>query len=162
MIVVIQKNMHTLLRLALAAALFALCATAASAQSSDNLIVPGQRIGRITIGMPVAEVYAVLGAPTKTFKLESQTQYLYSDVNVIIEDSTQQVGLAGAVSSKYKTREGVGIGSADIEVRAKLGNFSTVKQIPNGAAYCYQSAMFIVTRNGVVEQLAVSPQYKCD
>jgi hypothetical protein len=144
------------LRLALAAALVVLSPVAASAQSNDNLIVPGQRVGQIQLGMPVAQVYAILGAPSRTDKLEEETHYVYSDLNVVIKDSTQRVDVVNETNSKYRTREGVGVGSQDIEVRAKMGNFSTVKQIPNGAVYCYRSGMILVTKNGIVDWIGVN------
>jgi outer membrane protein assembly factor BamE (lipoprotein component of BamABCDE complex) len=72
--------MRTTLRLALAAALLALLSIAASAQSNDNLIVPGQRIGPTYIGMTLAQLYKALGKPNRTLNMGEDIYYYYDSI----------------------------------------------------------------------------------
>jgi hypothetical protein len=110
------------LRLGLVVALTAFVAVDTNAQSDDRLIVPGQRIGNVSLGMSLAQLYAARGAPKKTLTIPSgDTQYVWDDVLVWVNAGAQTVSSAAALSPVYKTAEGIGVGSSDLEVRAKLG-----------------------------------------
>ena len=131
-----------------------------SAQSSDRLIVPGKRIGALYVRMPLAELSSIFCAPVEVLNGTGSSLYIFKDTRFdafTVKDATKQVIDMTTFSPEYKTREGVGVGSSDTDVRAKHGNFSTVRKVPeNGnTIYCYNSGMRIVTNKGVVTKVHI-------
>jgi hypothetical protein len=145
--------------LLIAVALLALTTAAASAQSNDNLIVPNRRIGKVTIGMSVAQLYNVMGKPNKTdvFALQGESFYQFNDLDVGVANDDQLVGSVLTSSSKYKTAEGLGVGSENLELRAKGGEVcATQSGLAPGEVYiAYKEILFITDTQGKVRRVRV-------
>ena len=134
--------MRTTLRLTLAAALFALSAVAASAQS-DSLIVPGQRIGAVARGITAAELYKIMGNPQKSRAMEDFVVYEFELLQVITR-ADRVVGIHTS-GPTYATREGLHVGSSVLEVRAK-------RRSPDLAGHylCYNAGIAFHVNEAVV------------
>src|SRR5215831_12744563 len=106
------------------------CASAPSAPQSsakipsnnDHLIVPGQRIGQVSLGMSVQQLIATLGTPVKSEPYGGGNRSNNSfSIGLDVDVSGTAVDGIFARNSTYKTAEGVGLGMSDLEVRALLG-----------------------------------------
>jgi len=51
---------------------------------NDNLIVPGQRIGPVFLGMTEQQLYHKLGEPTSTLTAPGTVNYLYPTLQVCV------------------------------------------------------------------------------
>ena len=67
--------------------------TSASAKSvvRDNTIVPGKRIGPVSVGMPVSQLYDVMGEPTQTQKGRGIERYVFEGLEVVVDDTDESV-----------------------------------------------------------------------
>jgi len=111
----------------------ALCASGASAQSSDSLLAPG-RAGRVTIGMIVEDVYAAFGRENvKLIDLYSEGMFTPAvqifvapdrAVPIVVANIDQVCGryrITGisALSPRFRTVDGLGVGSTVGEIRKR-------------------------------------------
>ena len=110
------------------AALAAAPATAAPERAM--VIVPGQQIGKIRIGMPLAQVRAVLGRPTLmnrrlrvgfTRYVEYDWGYGRWTVGFSGRGSAARASLIGTTVRSERTRERVGVGTLQARVQAVYG-----------------------------------------
>jgi hypothetical protein len=153
--------------LALAAALFVLSTAAASAQSNDNLIVPGQRIGKAYIGMPIGELSGALGKTKTTYMRPSGdwVNYCFADLCLRV-GASQTVTAIWTESVKFRTREGAGVGSQDLEIRTALGPPLCVIQAASGMpgpALIYRQLSFQNNKTGEVVQVEIATRTdRCD
>ena len=114
------------------AAVFVLAAVAAApsaaAPKRELLIVPGQQIGKVRIGMSLAQVRRALGRPTGVNK-RTRTAFGGTYVEYDWGYGRWTVGLSGRARSlrvslvattvrRERTREGVGVGSLLSRVKA--------------------------------------------
>jgi hypothetical protein len=149
--------MRIALRLAFAAALLALSSTAASAQSSDHRIVPGQRIGSIRIGMLMDEVTAALGQPSKKYQDDGGAQYIYDSGGRLYVVFTGRIAprVVGVTteSPSYVTDKGIRVGSSVFDAARAYGE--TFKDM-EGISMRYDSlGMFFSVQGGKIIQVGV-------
>lgn len=76
----------------------------------DTLIIPGTRIGPITLGLPTAKVREVLG-PGQLRPEGEGTVCLYPEVGLAIYSQSDRVVSVTARSPIFATRRGVQVGS---------------------------------------------------
>src|SRR5687768_7177462 len=109
--VFIRMKTRLLLALACVAALLLdACETAqptpvTQAPIFDNLIIPGQRIGPVSIGMTRAELLRVKGEPEETQRLTDAMVYRWSGLRVTVADDNSQVYSVSVDDPAFKTRE---------------------------------------------------------
>src|SRR4051794_38225441 len=117
-----QKTAIALTCLALAClALTACSSTPFEAPQDDNKIVPGHRIGAVSIGMEAKDVLEALGTPRESTKLPQRTVNAFADgLTVVVRDSDLRVISVGTNDAWYTTAEGIRAGSSELEVRAQL------------------------------------------
>jgi hypothetical protein len=128
----------------------------------DHLIVPGKRIGPVSIGMSAKQLLDALGAPKSTYRFTDASSNEFSNgIEAVVDDATLQVWrvqvqLASPGASAYATAEGVGMGLTDLEIRARLGNPDSVETINelNSRRYCYPG-LAIETDQGKSARLSV-------
>ena len=145
----------------LSAALFASAATSGHA---DSLIVAGQRVGPIRIGMTATELYKAMGDPTSTYETNSGlTIYSYGDADALTAQCWDgRVRTVGVSSSEYKTAQGVRVGDSQLALLAKMGQPASRKPGPrrtDGKAfffYLYRGIVFNV-EGGIVTSMSVDP-----
>ena len=89
----------------------------------DTLIVPGQRIGPIAVGMPGTQLLAALGSPVESMHLPwSETQVRFSNgLLATVRDSDNRVPYAVVNDARYATKEGTRVGLTEFEVRTRQG-----------------------------------------
>jgi hypothetical protein len=118
------RSRHKLVPLALAAALVALSA-AASAQSDDHTIIPGERVGPVQLGMSADEVVGHWGRPEEIEPDKNGgTFYRYASRGILVvlsDDAKPEVSLIVVTDKSYATDKGVRVGSASSEVVSAHG-----------------------------------------
>lgn len=88
--------------------------------ASDNLIVPGTRIGPMTLGLSEDEVVRLLGKgqmrPVKTGVL-----HLYENLGLVVYIEEEKVTSVTVRSPQFETRQGIRVGSDIDLVLSHLG-----------------------------------------
>src|SRR4030095_10610062 len=123
----------------------------------DNLIVPGKRIGPVSVGMSVSQLYDVMGEPTQSEKLRGTERYVFEDLEVVVDDADQSVNSVAIASSDYATADHIKVGLADLGVRAKLANLSARLLIKeeSGTMTYFTAGMAVVVSGGYVKSITV-------
>lgn len=121
------------------AMLLAISSTASAQTDEQHLIIPGQRIGPIILGMSIEAVNSTMGRPVlgrssgdleveywfpSTHPIESFIVLFYSGPDSVTLGGVIAIGIYQDAS--YVTREGVHVGSNVEEVRAAFGGPSNV------------------------------------
>ena len=123
----------------------------------DNLIVPGKRIGPVSVGMSVSQLYDVMGEPTQSEKLRGTERYVFEDLEVVVDDADQSVNSVAIASSDYATADHIKVGLTDLGVRAKLANLSArllIKEEAGTMTY-FTAGMAVVVSGGYVKSITV-------
>jgi hypothetical protein len=141
-----------LLTVALAA-----CATA-PLTLNDNLVVPGERIGEVEIGMPLSTLLALKGTPLKTTPMRGTeaATYQFDGLTVGAHDEVYWIV---ATDPKFHTQGGVAPGAEQIFARASFGRPSCVISKDQATSYDYKGFYFEVDNStGKVTQVGVRPK----
>jgi hypothetical protein len=115
----------------------------AAAQSNDQIIVPGERVGSVRLGMSEGELYSALGDPQQTIDMgRGWLEYDYADKLRVTVGNGRVVNIAVAYGATgYQTAEGVRVGGSALSARALLGPPPLTKIFKAGnpwvTAYCY-------------------------
>lgn len=145
----------------------AACASAPSAKrmlsQDDNLIVPERRVGEVYLRMPVADLLRVMGAPLRTQPIPDSTATTYSFEGMHVTADSRVYWIV-ATSEKYRTAEGVGPGSEQIEVRARHGKPDCAGTRGDSTTYDYDGHYFTVDNiSGKVTMVGVADDFDhCD
>ena len=125
----------------------------------DHLIVPGKRIGPVSVGMSVSQLYDVMGEPTQSEKGRGTARYVFEDLEVVVDDGDQSVNSVAIASSDYATADHIKVGLTDLGVRAKLANLSArllIKEEADTMTY-FTAGMAVVVSGGYVKSITVRP-----
>jgi hypothetical protein len=88
----------------------------------DTLIVPGQRIGPISIGMTAGELLRVAGAPTNSTRFKDGSANRFGNgIGAFVADDSGRVFSVNTADPRYRTVGGVGTNSSDLEIRSNFG-----------------------------------------
>jgi hypothetical protein len=139
---------------AIAATGLSACATA-PLTLNDDLIVPGERIGEVEIGMPLASLMALKGTPLRTVPIPGteSTSYTFDGFTVGAHDEVYWII---AEDPKFHTAHGVAPGGEQIFARASLGKPKCVVTKDHLTIYDYGNIYFNVDNgSGRVAQLGV-------
>jgi hypothetical protein len=111
---------------------------------NDNLIVPGERIGPIFIGMTEAELYKKMGDPSRTVRGDDGTwlRYRYDSthLSVQVNPSTHKVNVIDNYQIDYfpyATREGVAIGWSELHLQTLPWTLAWKKHHPDPQQPCW-------------------------
>jgi hypothetical protein len=125
----------------------------------DDLVIPGQRIGEVQIGMPLATLLAVKGNPTTTAPIAGTEATTYTFPDGLTVGAHDEVYWIIAEDARYHTSAGVRPGVEQIFARASFGKPRCVESRPETTVYDYGNIYFDVdnvlgkvTRVGVVGQ----------
>jgi len=141
----------------------------------DRIVVPGERVGPILLGMSLTRLVEVIGEPVSSSASHipsgrNALLYRYADPDaspdgallVMVRETDQTVysiQIDGIES--FQTREGVRHGSSEALVRASFGKPQSVQESRSGEiprVYCYLSGLAIrLNTTGHVEGLTVFP-----
>lgn len=150
-------------------------AAAAEVLLHDRLIIPGERVGPILLGMSLRNLVEVVGEPISSGAARipsgrSAMIYRYADPDaspdgamlVMVREYDQAVySIQIDRIESFQTREGVRYGSSEARVRSSFGKPEAIQH--SGAAdipraYCYLSGLALrLDPKGNVESLTVFP-----
>jgi hypothetical protein len=175
---------HWLASLALASALMAGCSSEPSNLDlpirdpvHDTLIVPGDRIGPVYLGMPLRQVLEVMGDPQESLEwgqdgfsgmlYEWGDQFaIYSGVrrlaratlSVTVSNADQRVRVVSVGDLGYQTADGLRFGVSGARAVANLGSPAETKSLATGLNYCYRSGIHFGTdHTGTINWIRVFP-----
>lgn len=144
------------------AILAAACATA-PLTIDDDLVVPGERIGEVEIGMPLSNLIALKGTPYKTVPISGTeaTSYSFEGLTVGAHDTVYWII---ATDPRFRTAGGVAPGVEQIFARATLGKPKCVVTRDDVTVYDYGKLYFDVDNgSGKVRQIGVQKRTQtCD
>ena len=86
----------------------------------DELIVPGHRIGPVSLGMTLQDLYRTMGNSTSSDRSRDGFRYEFGSLIVDVLAANQKV-MSITTTGSHATREGIGIGSSELAVRATYG-----------------------------------------
>jgi hypothetical protein len=129
----------------------------------DKLIVPGERIGPIFIGMTETNLYKKLGNPSTTVRGSDGTWIRYgynnSGLSTQVNPSTHKVNVVDNYQQTYfpySTREGITVGSSELQTQVLPWKLLWKKESPYGQCWTFQyTGMRVFTCNGIVTSIAV-------
>lgn len=107
-----------------AATLLVLGATSAATMAwaqADTLIVPGARMGSIALGMSAKQLLAAAGAPTNADSGDKGAQYWWGKTSAAATVRPDAVTTVSTEDPRYRTADGLGVGSSELQIRASLG-----------------------------------------
>lgn len=149
--------------LALALAMAKGCASPGPLTLNDNTIVPGERIGEVQIGMPLATLMALKGTPLSTTPIpgSAATTYVFDGLTIGAHD---QVYWIIANDPRFHTQTGVAPGAEQIFARAALGQPKCVASHEMTTTYDYGDIYFdVANATGKVTQVGVQKKTQtCD
>jgi hypothetical protein len=144
------------------AALAAACSTA-PLTLNDNLVVPGERVGEVEIGMPLSTLMALKGTPYKTVPISGTeaTSYSFEGLTVGAHDTVYWII---ATDPRFHTENGVAPGVEQIFARASFGKPKCVVTRGDITVYDYGKLYFDVDNGtGKVRQVGVQRKTQtCD
>jgi hypothetical protein len=144
------------------AILAAACATG-PLTIDDDLVVPGERIGEVEIGMPLSSLIALKGTPYKTVPISGTeaTSYSFDGLTVGAHDTVYWII---ATDPRFGTAGGVAPGVEQIFARATLGKPRCVVTRDDVTVYDYGKLYFDVDNgSGKVRQIGVQKRTQtCD
>ena len=169
-----MKNAHRFL-LVLAISILSACASespatrlsdqayaAHMALPSDNLIVPGDRVGPVFLGMTDTDLYKKMGEPNRSITFQEgatagDTAYFYGSLSVFVY--TDHRVRYVEIGSGYHTREGAAVGTSKLALRAELGDPAWSVLFRPGIGQwkdCYTDGLVITLTNDAVDGLTVT------
>ena len=154
-------------------AILTLCISAfpLETRADDSLIIPGERIGDISLTMSMDDVLKTLGPPSQVQRLDESVRYDWGnkqirvvqslDTGVIVSVRTYWVvraaksGGSTLVPNPYRTEKGIGIGATPEQVRRAYGDagcFTKEFSSPRG-----KSREFLWFEMGITFLVATDP-----
>jgi hypothetical protein len=131
----------------------------------DDLVVPGERIGEVQIGMPLSTLLAVKGNPVTTQPINGTEATTYAFPDGLTVGARDEVYWIIAEDARYHTSNGVRPGVEQIFARASFGKPRCVESRADSTVYDYgniyfdvDNALGKVTRVGVVGQNRPCPK----
>jgi hypothetical protein len=125
--------------------------------ADDNLIVPGERVGPVFLGMTEQQLYHKLGEPTRTRTAPGTVNYSYPTLQVDVDAVTHKVWEIDPSGSRYSTAEGVAEGSSSLAVRTQLVGPYSNRSVPGYTIHDYANGLtvWVVDSTGKVSGLSV-------
>jgi hypothetical protein len=116
------------------------------------LIEPGRGIGAASLGMTEAQATAALGKPAAKLHVTSGYLDLFGELQVFLADDGHAFRIE-TESADYRTKEGLGVGSMETDIVAKLGKPALAEDVtarndnllmPLGRRLCYEPGLVFV------------------
>lgn len=125
---------------------------------NDNTIIRGERIGDVQVGMPLSQLLALKGTPSRTIPIKNTaaTTYVFDGLTVAAHDEVYWII---AKDARFQTPEGLRVGSEQIFARGTLGRPECVVSRTDVTLYDYGDLYFEVDDNtGQVTQIGVQKE----
>jgi hypothetical protein len=124
----------------------------AVAQTRDALIVPGERVGPIALGLSEADLVMAAGAPASTLRQGNQTIYAFGRVSAQISQSG--VDLITVDDPRFETADHLRLGLA-LPVAISLLGQPAKRTTTNGVETLEYEGMALIVRSNLVVQIRV-------
>ena len=121
---------------------------------NDNLIVPGERVGPIALGMTEAQLAAAMGGPGEVLHQGPATTYSWGQVAAEIGDTLPGVGMITVNDPRYDTPGHVHVGLAAPAAAAVLGQPNRKTSTQGLDTFDYDG-LTVLVRNNFVAQIRV-------
>jgi len=132
----------------------------------DLSIVPGERIGSISLGMPLSQVLDVLGDPAESYGWGMEgypgTVYTYGGtehiraLRVIVRTKDQRVRAITVADPSYQTARGIRYGGSG--ARAMVAGPAHSRRSSLGEHYCYREGLEVgLDHRGTIVFVKVFP-----
>ena len=120
--------------------------TPTAAPSFDRVIVPGQRMGPVSLGMSGAQLLQALGSPVESHSSFSDGTWnrFSNGLSAFVRHSDTRVSMIVTGEDGYATAQGAGIGSSELEIRTRLGTPVTAVNRDAGRVVCYRGMHFLL------------------
>jgi len=125
----------------------------------DNMIVAGKRIGPVSVGMPVFQLYDVMGEPAQSVKGRGTERYVFEELEVVVDDADEAVTTVTTDSPDFATADGLKVGLTDLAVKAKLAKVQgqlLIKEEGDTISY-FTPGIVIVVSGGQVKSITIRP-----
>ena len=121
----------------------------------DDLIVPGRRVGPVSIGMSESAMRQLMGQPLETHQTEDSRMYEFAQLSVVVPTKTHRVELVIVPAPFYKTLTGIMVGDDEAKISAALGQ--PARQTGRGVyvTTCYSNGLVFNFYNGTVDNIVV-------
>jgi hypothetical protein len=129
-------------------------AVMAAPAPNDNLIVPGERVGSIALGMTEAQLTAAMGGPGEVLHQGLVTTFSWGQVTAEIADHAPGVETITVNDPRYDTPGHVRVGLAAPAVTAVLGQ-PDKKTSTQGLDTFDYDGLTVLVRNNFVAQIRV-------
>jgi len=126
----------------------------AAAPVRDALIVPGERVGPIGLGMSAAALADAVGVPGDVQHQGNDTIYSWGEITAQISEKSPGVDLITVNDPRYETADHIRVGLASLAVTAVLGQPANRTTAPGLESLDYDG-MTVVERNNLVAQIRV-------
>lgn len=130
----------------------ALAPAIAFGADSGTLVEPGRGIGAAGLGMTEAQATAALGKAGSRLHVTTGYLDLFGELQVFLAEDGKAYRIE-TDSADYRTKEGLGVGSMEKEIVAKLGKPALAEDmkvrndnllIPQGRRLCYEPGLVFV------------------
>jgi hypothetical protein len=109
--------------------------------SNDHVVVPGQRMGNLTLGMTAQQVLDILGPPQPIPWTAGVMEYRWPRVSVFLRGSDQRVIELHFSDVAYRIDGGLTFDSTRRQVVATLGRPNLIWHAFDNEVYWYQSGL---------------------
>ena len=128
---------------------------AASSAGTSTRIIPGESIGPIHLGMSKSDADSTIGPSTT----QSSARHVYPRFGLVLEFDSGKVVRIATASSKYRTAQGAGVGTAAEDAARLVGDANSVTTISGEqttVVYMFQGVGFVFRSGGAVETFVVA------
>lgn len=117
--------------------------------ATDKLIVPGRGIGPAALGISPEQAMSALGKPSAKYHVTDGYLYSFGDLDLFTSEDGRVIRVE-TDSADYRTREGLGVGSKETEITAKLGKPALAEDVKarndnilmtTGRRLCYEPGL---------------------
>jgi hypothetical protein len=133
-----------------------------STRGSDHLIVAGQRIGSVAIGMTAAQLFDLMGDPTDTLPYTDGHSYSWGDnangrvLTAWVLTKSQRVVSCLTTNPQFVTPEGIHVGDSELALEAKLGAAERRLYGFGRVFYSYRhGSLGFIVRNGRIDRITI-------
>ena len=131
-------------------------AAAEAKKKNDHLIVPGQRIGLVALGMSAADLYRLMGEPKSQLN-DSAGRFTYEWADLIVSaDRSGNVVEVSATGPAYFLIKTVGPRASELALQAvRPAPVLSQALSPGTNKYCYSDGLTVTTVGGNISNISV-------
>jgi hypothetical protein len=120
----------------------------------DTLIVPGERVGPLALGMTATDLAGAVGTPPQALQQGKDTVYSWGDVTAQISEGASGVDVITVNDPRYETSNHIRVGLASLAATAVLGQPAKRTGSPALETLDYEG-LTVVVRNNLIAQIRV-------